>query len=190
MQAYDSLSFSYIKKCLNFFNFGESLTKWVEILLHNFSAVINHWGNISPKFSIGRGARQGDPIASYLFIICIEILAHKLRSDSQIVGFKIENLEHKLEIYADDCTVFLQPESENLRNAESTLSCFYKLSSLKISVSKTKAIWFGKDYNSSLNLCQDLQLDWDTNFRLLGVDFNNNLENIPNGLKRYVNKES
>ena len=106
-KAYDSLSFSYIKKCLNFFNFGESLTKWVEILLHNFSAVINHCGNISPKFNIGRGARQGDPIVSYLFIICIEILAHKLRFDEKIQGFKMQNLIHTLELYADDCSIFL-----------------------------------------------------------------------------------
>ena len=74
-KAYDSLSFSYIKKkCLHFLNLGNSIIGWVESLLHNFSAVINHCGNISRKFSIGRGARQGDPIASYLFIICIEIL--------------------------------------------------------------------------------------------------------------------
>ena len=70
-KAYDSLSFSYIKKCLQFLNFGDSIISWVELLLHNFSAVINHCGNISRKFNIGRGARQGDPIASYLFIICI-----------------------------------------------------------------------------------------------------------------------
>ena len=33
-KAYDTLSFSYIKKCLIFFNFGESLIKWIELLLH------------------------------------------------------------------------------------------------------------------------------------------------------------
>ena len=74
-KAYDSLSFNYIKKCLKFLNFGDCIIKWVELLLHNFTAVINHCGNISKKFSIGRGARQGDPIASYLFIIAIEIFA-------------------------------------------------------------------------------------------------------------------
>ena len=176
-KAYDSLSFSYIKKCLKYLNFGESLIKWVELLLHNFSAIINHCGNISKKLNIGCGARQGDPIASYLFIIAIEILAHKIRSDPQIEGFKLENLEHKLEMYADDCSIFLQPKSDNLRSTVKTLDCFYKLSGLKISVSKTKAVWFGKDYNNP-NLCHDLQLDWDTNFRLLGIDFNNNLDNM------------
>ena len=89
-KAYDSLSFSYIKKCLKFLNFGESIIRWVDLLLHNFSAVINHCGNISKKFNICRGARQGDPIASYLFIISIEILAHRLRNDPNIHGFKLK----------------------------------------------------------------------------------------------------
>ena len=185
-KAYDSLSFSYIKKCLKFFNFGDSMIGWIDLLLHYFSAVINHCGNISEKMVIGCGARQGDPIASYLFIISIEILAHRLRSDPQIDGFKLENYTHKLEIYADDCSIFLQPDDENLRKTVETLGHFYKLSGLRISVSKTKAIWFGKDYNNRQNLCQDLVLDWDTNFRLLGIDFNNNLENMETNFNKKI----
>ena len=127
---------------------------------------------------IGRGARQGDPISSYLFIICVEILAHRLRSDRKIQGFQLENLVQTVEMYADDCTVFLQPTAENLRCAVKTLSEFFNLSGLKISISKTKAIWFGKDYASTLELCPDLKLDWAKEFTLLGMKFQNNLENM------------
>ena len=176
-KAYDSLSFSYIKKCLKFLNFGESIIKWVDLLLNDFSAVINHCGNISKKFNISRGARQGDPIASYLFIICIEILAHKLRNDPNIQGFRFDNqIFHTLELYADDCSIFLEPNEQNLRNAMKTLDSFFKLSGLKISLSKTKAIWFGKGYNRNTKLCQDLNLDWTETFTLLGIEFDNNLE--------------
>ena len=186
-KAYDSLSFAYIKKCLTFMNFGEELIKWVELLLNNFSAVINHCGNISKKFNIGRGARQGDPIASYIFIICIEILAHKLRNDPKIQGFQLnDQLAHTLELYADDCSIFLQPNDQNLRNALKILADFYKLSGLKISMSKTKAIWFGKDCNKNNNLCPDLDLDWDCNFTLLGIDFNNNLENMEQNFDKKI----
>ena len=178
-KAYDSLSFSYIKKCLKFLNFGESIVKWVDLLLHNFSAVINHCGNISKRFNISRGARQGDPIASYLFIICIEILAHKLRNDPNIQGFQFNNqIFHTLELYADDCSIFLEPDEQNLRNAMKTLDSFFKLSGLKISLTKTKAIWFGKGYNGNTRLCQDLKLDWTSTFTLLGIEFDNNLEHM------------
>ena len=176
-KAYDSLSFSYIKKCLQFLNFGDSIISWVELLLHNFSAVINHCGNISRKFNIGRGARQGDPIASYLFIICIEILAHKLRNDPKVLGFHLQNqVSHTLELYADDCSIFLQPTEQNLRNTTDILNNFFQLSGLKISISKTKAIWF----------CPDLQLDWSSTFTLLGIDFQNNLENMSKNFDKKI----
>ena len=126
-------------------------------MLHNFSAVINHCGNISEKFNIGRGARQGDPIASYLFILSIEILAHKLRKDANIKGFELQNnICHTLELYADDCSIFLEPNELNLRNAMEILRLFFKLSGLQISVSKTKAIWFGRDFDNNRELCSFL----------------------------------
>ena len=138
-KAYDSISFKYIAKCLEFYDFGNDLIKWVKILLYDFQAVINHCGNISRRFNINRGCRQGDPVASYLFILCIEILALKLRSTgSGIEGFKVGNLRHLLEIYADDLTVFLEPSSVNLRNTITVLTNFFKISGLKISLKKTQ----------------------------------------------------
>ena len=187
-KAYDSISFKFIKKCLNFFNFGDGLIKWVEILLHDFSAVINHCGNISKSFQIGRGCRQGDPIASYLFILCIEILAIKMRSDPGVKGFKLGNLIHLLEIYADDLTVFLEPNDTNLRNTIQLLNSFYKLSGLKISVTKTSAVWFGSECASNVQLCPDLKLKWSKTFTLLGINFDNKLENMQSNFDDKLDK--
>ena len=187
-KAYDSVSFSYIEKCMKFFNFGENLIKWVNILLHNFFAVVNHCGNISKKMNIGRGCRQGDPIASYLFIICIEVMAHKLRTEKTVESFVIGQGSHTLELYADDCSIFLQPKSESLRSAVQILSDFFSLSGLKISITKTKAIWFGVGYNNTEKLCPDLGLDWGTDFRLLGVDFDGNLEKMDKNLDSKIDE--
>ena len=195
-KAYDSISFRFISKCLKFFNFSEDLIKWVEILLYDFRSVINHCGNISESFHIGRGCRQGDPIASFLFILSIEILAHKLREDGRIEGFciqtKLQNktidLNHLLEIYADDLTIFMKPDSKNLRNAIDTLNSFYKVSGLKISASKTKAVWFGSRHDSNDVLCPDLGLQWVKNFTLLGINFTNNLEGMEGNFSEKVTK--
>ena len=46
----------------------------------NFNAVTVINGNISKPFEIQRGCRQGDPIAGYLFILAIEILALMLKN--------------------------------------------------------------------------------------------------------------
>ena len=106
-------------------------------------------------------------------------MAHKLRNDSKIQGFKLQNqLTHTLELYADDCTIFLQPSEQNLRNAMETLDSFFNLSGLRISVTKTKAVWFGKGFDNSKHLCPDLNLDWASEFTLLGIEFENNLEKM------------
>ena len=111
----------------------------------------------------------------YIFIICLQILAYKIRSDNNIENFKLGNLTHALELYADDCSIFLKPKDLSLRTAISTLDNFYRLSGLKISVSKTKAIWFGSGATNQYHICPDLTLDWDNKFKLLGIDFHNNL---------------
>ena len=179
-KAYDSISFNFINKALHFFNFGPNMIKWIGILLNNFNASINHCGNISKTFIIGRGCRQGDPIAAYLFILSIEILAHKLRNDPKVEGFEMGNASHLLEIYADDMTIFLEPKPEVLRTIIEILDNFNNLSGLRISVSKTKAIWFGLNHNSNIKLCPDISLTWVKNFTLLGLDFDNNLESMEN----------
>ena len=56
----------------------------------------------------GRGVRQGDPLSPYLFIIAIEILAERIRSDSKIQGFRIGEEMVKLSLFADDMTCFLR----------------------------------------------------------------------------------
>ena len=187
-KAYDSISFSYINKCLNFFNFGPEMIKWIEILLHNFSSAINHCGNISKQFSIGRGCRQGDPIASYLFILCIEILAHKLRSDPIVSSFEIGQTSHLLEIYADDMSVFLKPDPDNIRHVVGILDKFFKLSGLTISVTKSKAIWFGSNCNSSAKLCPELGLVRVKNFTLAGINFDNNLTKMEQNFEDKIEK--
>ena len=116
------------------------MIKWINILLNDFKAVINHCGNVSESFAIKRGCRQGDPVACYLFIISIEFLAHKLREEKDVEGFQVENISHLLEIYADDLSLFLNPKEKSLRKVIEILNDFYKISGLKISVSKTKAV--------------------------------------------------
>ena len=66
-------------------NFGEVFIDWIKVLFGvnenaNFSAVTVINGNISKLLKIGRGCRQGDTIAVYLFILAIEILALLLKN--------------------------------------------------------------------------------------------------------------
>ena len=103
-KAYDSISF-FIGNALLYFGFRNNYIKWINILLNNFKAFVNHAGNISELFNI---SRQGDPNAAALFLLSIEILCIKMRTDQNIKGFKLDKLEILLSLYADDCSIFLE----------------------------------------------------------------------------------
>jgi len=70
---------------------------------------------MSPTFDMGRGCRQGDPISALLFILCVEILAIKIRNNEKITGFKIGSLVHGLDMYADDVTIYLVGSTDSLK---------------------------------------------------------------------------
>ena len=65
---------------------------------------------------------------------------------------------------------------------------FYKLSGLKISVTKTSAVWFGSECASNVQLCPDLKLKWSKTFTLLGINFDNKLVNMQSNFNDKLDK--
>ena len=67
-----------------------------------------------------------------------------------------------MSMYADDSTIFLDNTERELRKAIEILENFYRLFGLQIHLEKTMRLNWGQ---------HTLQLKWDQQFRLLGVDF-------------------
>ena len=174
-KAFDSISHSFIIKTLKFFGFGFSFIKWINLILNDLSSCINHCGNVTERFKVGRSCRQGDPISPYLFILCAEVLALKIRQNTKVKGFKIGNWEHKLDMYADDLTCYLDGSETSLRNLIKILDEFQEISGLKINLGKCKVVWIGKNRFSNSKVCPELNLIWSNSFTLLGVTFDSDL---------------
>jgi hypothetical protein len=87
--AFDSISWNFLNNILKFLNFGESIQKWVKTFYNNIKSAVNQGGNLSVFFRIERGCRQGDPLSPYLFILCAEIMAIKIRENPKIKGIKV-----------------------------------------------------------------------------------------------------
>ena len=110
------------------------------------SCIINN-GTTSKYFPVSRGVRQGDPLSPYLFIVVTEFLASRIRSNSDIKGFMVNENNIKLTMYADDTTAFVADEkSASCLLAE--LENFKKASGLKINIDKTEGLWLGSNANS------------------------------------------
>lgn len=178
-KAFDSIAWKFIQETLSFFNFGNSFRKWVEIFQRNIKSAINQGGNISEFFIISRGCRQGDPISPYIFILCAEIMAIKIRNNDRIKGINIEGEKFLISLFADDTSLILDGSYESLNSSLEDLYFFSKISGLRINYSKTQLVWIGSKKYSAEKLCSKWNLHWgNSSFNLLGVEFNVDLQKI------------
>ena len=70
VKAFDSVSWKFLYNVLDFFGFGKDFIHWIRIFNTDFHASVIQAGIKSEFFKIERGCKQGDPIASYLFLLC------------------------------------------------------------------------------------------------------------------------
>ena len=180
-KAFDSISWDFLLSVLKFFNFGESIINWVKVFYNNISSAVIQGGNLSEFFQIGRGCRQGDPLSPYLFILCAEILAIKIRGNTNIGGINVTRIEHKLSQFADDTSLILDGSEKSLNEALLELDWYAKLSGLNINFTKTQVVWIGSKKYSNDTLGQHRNLSWGkTSFKLLGINFDVDLDKIVN----------
>lgn len=177
--AFDSLSWSFMYKVLEFFKFGQNFIKWIKVFYKDIKSCVIINGHLSDWFNIHRGCRQGDPLSPYLFILCAEVLAVLIKQNKNINGIKVNTVEFLVSQYADDTSLLLDGTEQSLRNTMKVLKFYANISGLYINVEKTKAVWIGSMKHSNVNLCLDLGLHWEnSNFKLLGVIFPKNLNKI------------
>ena len=178
-KAFDSVSWSFIYKVMEFFGFGKSIISWIKTFNNNVKLSVNQCGNLSSFFSIGRGCRQGDPVSTFLFILCAEILGLMIRNNMNISGIIINDKEHKLSQYADDTLFLLDGTSKSLNATLNVLYEYSQFSGLKVNFEKTHAVWIGVNKYSTASIKTRWKLSWGkTAFKLLGINFHIELQQM------------
>ena len=155
-KCFDRIEYTAIRGSLNYFNFGNNFIEWVDLLLNEFTACTTNNGHASPYFDVSRSAHQGCPLAPYLFLLCGEVMAHKIKENSNINGIKINQLEQIISQFADDTQLFL----ENQRSVEEVLKVLKALEGnigLKVNHEKSciHSIGDAKPFKCTENLVWD-----------------------------------
>ena len=122
-KAFDSLDHTFLISAAEKFGFGKTIIDWKEIFLNKWElCVIN--GEITEKhFKLEKGARQGDPVPPYLFILCLEILFMLIKNNKNIKGINMVGNTFLYTAYADDSTILLK-DKNSFKELLSTINYF------------------------------------------------------------------
>jgi exonuclease III len=178
-KAFDSVSWSFMLKCLEFFNFGPDLICWIKTFYNNIFSCISVNGQYSSWFNVERGCRQGDPSSCYLYLICAEVLSLMIRKNVNIKGINIKGKECLLSQFADDTTLCLDGSEKSFNETMSVLSKFTRISGLKVNIDKTQIVWIGSMKGSDIRYMRDKNFIWDPGtFKALGIIFSTDTNRI------------
>ena len=173
--AFDSVSWSFIKKVMKERSFPHYIVKWFETLYaESFSRVLYN-GHLSSMIKLGRSCRQGDALSCYLFILVMDVLANRINCNPAISGVKIGTMEVKVLMYADDTVCIIEPRKECVTELFSELGWFAKFSGLRPNLEKTQAMWIGEPFHEAEMFQNAFNLQWCESLKLLGIDFENSL---------------
>ena len=152
--------------------------RWIETIYHKSLACIKNNGYLSDTFDISRGIRQGYPVNVLLFVLCVEILAIKIRNSSTLKGFQFgfESKPVKIAQYANDGILFLNDKNE-LCSALNILEIFGRMSGLVLNVEKCEGLWLGRNKFLQTN-CNLFGIKWPEQFRCLGTYLGHNKQLI------------
>ena len=127
-----------------FFQFRIVINKMHQIVLPQNRKLRPYNARASNYFTPESGVRQGCPLSRYIFILCAEILANKIRENKDIKGITVCGSEVKICQYAHDTTMILDGSKKFFTSVLLDLELFGVISGLRINNKKT-----------------EISLDWD-----------------------------
>ncbi|KAL3688714.1 hypothetical protein R1sor_015023 [Riccia sorocarpa] len=141
-KAYDRVSHAYLVAVLRKMNFSPLFIKLTQGLLSSGTAKVHTNGLFTGEFELGRGVRQGCPIAPLLFALCTEPLMAMLRShqqDGSLVGVRIPGGRQALyNLFVDDIMAMLsiQATDSNYRKTCEVLHLYEEAFGARLNVRK------------------------------------------------------
>ena len=206
-KAFDSLSHSYLLSVYSFYNFGPRLIRWITTLCTNRKACVIIDGNFTTEFfDLDRGNAQGDTISPFLFNLGYQLLLFKLDLSLQIKGIleevvtsaaafleqhgliqQVRVRDPKAFALADDCSLLLQLDRQNLENVIEVLRNFHVISGLECNLEKTALMVVGTNEPVPLEI-STLGFEITNEITLLGAKIKNTGFCFDNNVDKIIEK--
>ena len=170
MKCFDRIEHNAIIGAMEYFKFPGYMVEWAKILYKEFKAVVQNNGYFTQEFDLNRGIRQGGPASSLFFVICAEILALELRSNTDIQGIPVNDIVNLLGQFADDMDIYMLCEQKSLNETLRTLRIFQYQAGFAVSYEKTQIYRIGSLKNSEAKLYTQSDIRWTNEpIKVLGI---------------------
>ena len=138
-KAFDSLNWQFIKEMLIVLNFPHKFIKIIMTCITSISYVLLINGSPTPVFKVRRGIRQGDPLLSLLFVICMEYLSRLLKSVKGLYGLhpRCKTIKFSHLCFADDLMVFCKGDMLSIQVLCECIAIFTRTFGLQANSSKS-----------------------------------------------------
>ena len=136
-KAFDSLDHTFLISALEKRGFGKTFIDWIKIFLNEQESSVIKGGITTKYFKLEKGARQGDPVSEYLFMLCLEILFLLIKNNKNIKVIKMFENTFLYTAYEDDSACFLK-DKNSIKELLNTISYFSSFTGLKTNLSKCK----------------------------------------------------
>ncbi|XP_057419026.1 uncharacterized protein LOC130713258 [Lotus japonicus] len=142
-KAYDRLSWSFLLDTLRLIGLDDHMCSLIMQCVSSCRYQVCFNGDRTDSFIPHRGLRQGDPLSPYLFVLCMERLAHKINDAITDGGWKPVRLSRNGPpishlFFADDLLLFGEASMEQMETVMTCLGDFCSASGMKVSIAKTR----------------------------------------------------
>ncbi|CAM8999447.1 unnamed protein product [Rhodiola kirilowii] len=153
-KAYDRVEWDFLEAMQRRMGFPD---QWIDLIMacvKSISYMIRINDAVTEEFQPERGLRQGDPLSPYLFLLCTEWFAQKLRQEQgrkNLRGIRIcrgaPEINHLL--FADDSVIFLRAARSEVDYLMETLRLYEDILGQKINLAKSE-ICFSNNVSAEL----------------------------------------
>ena len=168
------LNHAFLIAAFKKYGFDDNFVDWIKILLNNEESCVKNGGHTTNYFKLEKGARQGNPISGYLFILALEIFFIMIKTNKNTHGLNIFDHECLYTAYADDTTFFLEGIG-SIKVVSNDLQCFSSFSGLRPNFTKCEIAVIGVVKSVKVALCGMKCLDLTKEcIKVLGVHISDN----------------
>ncbi len=141
-KAFDRVNHGVLLKTLGRFGFGAGFISWVKIIYSNAATRLDINGFLTARIPLLSGVRQGCPLSPLLYVLVIELLALRLRSNPNIVGFSVCGERIVSSHYSDDAVIKIT-QNRCFKEVYKDLGLYEMGTGAKVNYEKTKGLWLG-----------------------------------------------